>query len=516
MIDEEFNLNIEGHLLRNPFWRELDEGLITFRDNLQFELKSDFFINPQLKQNTFTQEFYIFIPETLQITPQTYSMKQFYLDQTNLIRYKTPFMTLVEITDPNNNDSPLVRIQMLEDKDQILRELMLLGNIFRSTLRVRVRRLFREIEKIKGEPLPKSLEKKIIEFCEEIQYVRVKFKDVRNFLMDRFEPNHFDKQVNYVDEFMSDVIEEFLTLFLDKLRHCCQKGAAKADGSICDLLADEMRYRSENNYIPREDPTNESILYRQGLLEKFMLRVLKLQNTRVRTREKHAQYIGVMAAGVAMFVYMVLFLWGATNFVTNSAPFVMLAVVFYILKDRIKEGLKTYYHRKASVWFPDFSTEIQSPNDGEAIGSLSESFYFLSPSKIPKNFRELRYKDDIDELPAYQPSETVMLYKREVSLFQQKSRLSELNTIFRYNIHRFLEKANDPIQPTFALDGESHELKERMLPKVYHINIIIKNTFKDLKMRTCTETKKFRVILDKQGIRRVEHVNSQFEREEKN
>ena len=61
MTNDESTLNPEGHPLRNPFWRELDEGLINFRDNLQFELKSDFFLNPKLNKNIYSKKSGVFI-----------------------------------------------------------------------------------------------------------------------------------------------------------------------------------------------------------------------------------------------------------------------------------------------------------------------------------------------------------------------------------------------------------------------------------------------------------------------
>ena len=80
-------------------WGELVEGEIHARDHLQFELKTEFSINPHLKQNIYKQEIFIFIPNSLQINANTYSKQQFYLDQTNLIRYKTPLLKIAELID---------------------------------------------------------------------------------------------------------------------------------------------------------------------------------------------------------------------------------------------------------------------------------------------------------------------------------------------------------------------------------------------------------------------------------
>ncbi len=121
---------------------DLKAGRIQFRDKWQFELKSEFFPFSHLKDNIQIQEFYFFIPNSLQINDQTYPKEQFYRDQTNLIRFKTPMFTLKELNDMDNSESPLVRILILNDYvrsqeigEEILQEIKLVGSIFHSILR---------------------------------------------------------------------------------------------------------------------------------------------------------------------------------------------------------------------------------------------------------------------------------------------------------------------------------------------------------------------------------------------
>ena len=78
----------------NNFYKKLASGEIQFRDNWQFELKSEFPTIPEKKDITHTQEFYFFIPNSLQINHKTYSPEHFYRDQTNFIRFKTPIFSI--------------------------------------------------------------------------------------------------------------------------------------------------------------------------------------------------------------------------------------------------------------------------------------------------------------------------------------------------------------------------------------------------------------------------------------
>ena len=117
------------------FWKEIEEGQVHVRDRLQFELKSEFITFPAKEVSVFTEELYIFIPQSLQINRDTYSTEQFYWDQTNSIRYKTPTFTFEELLDPKNEASPLYSRAKMQG------EVKLLANIFRSTLRNTVKEI---------------------------------------------------------------------------------------------------------------------------------------------------------------------------------------------------------------------------------------------------------------------------------------------------------------------------------------------------------------------------------------
>ena len=92
---------------------DFEAGKIHFRAKWQFELKTEFYPVSDRQGDNLVQEFYFFIPNSLQITGQTYSKAQFYQDQTNLIRLKTPRFSFSELIDPVNLESPLTKIREL-------------------------------------------------------------------------------------------------------------------------------------------------------------------------------------------------------------------------------------------------------------------------------------------------------------------------------------------------------------------------------------------------------------------
>lgn len=497
------------------FWNELSEGEIHVRDKLQFELKFEFFINPHLKQNVYKQEVFLFIPNTLQIHSDTYSKEQFYLDQTNLIRYKTPPILLSDLVNPQYSPSPLNRLQaylLKPDSKYFLRvmsdEIKLFAAIFRVTVRERVYKLVRSLTYAD----PKELEQhwnSIHLLCREISEVCHTYRELQEIAHSTQIPQLI-RHMKYVDEFISTAIDEFLIILLKQVRSL-ENDDPSVDKQLCQLILKEKLYRKKKNIGPKTSKShlfaNESILYRQGLLNRFVMEALMLKCYRFSLEEKHGHILGAAAAGTAMFVYMGLLVWRSSGFMINSFPFVALAVFLYILKDRIKEGFKTLYYKQAYRWFPDYSTEIRNPR-GLKIGQLKENFAFIEPRQLPPGFLKIRNHQFHEELQALQRHETIIQYKREVILHSPstETRRRELTTIFRLNIHHFLQKASNAFQPDLTLDTYTQEISERSLPKVYHLNIIIRNTYLQRDLSAKEEIKTFRVVVDKDGIKRVELI----------
>lgn len=498
----DYVLNLEGHQLRNPFWRELEEeGTLTFRDNFQFELKSEFFIDPNASETNITQEFYLFVPKTLQINADTYSPNQFYQDQISLIRFKTPHLNFKQLIDVQNPRSPLYRIQTTENKELNLKEMILFGNMFRTSLRFRVRKLLKKIRTLPENELVSFLDDEVMQLMDDVSAARLSFSRAKHFLISHDSEKKFVDQLHYVEEYISIVCEEYLALLLKVIREQNNPQLEKADVLLCELLDEETTYRKNTEGFP------ETILYHEGLLEKFMITALKLVNTRVEVKTKYGNLISAIAAGVAMLIYMTLLVWNASTTVINSTAFVILAVFLYIIKDRIKEGMKVIYHRNIGKWLSDFRTKIYN-SDGMMIGRLSETFYFLTPEKLPREYQKLRLADIADPLESYQPDEFILYYKKQIKLYKIDDKLNEINTFFRFNIHKFLEKANDALQPTLELDPETHDLIEILLPKVYHLHLLIKSNFINRQGKKCEEIKTFCIVIDKNGIRRVEQISS--------
>lgn len=82
-----------GLLLNTDTLDTLDESF-KLHDKYQLEMKFTYPLNPDSMLNSYHVDTYIFLPNSLGITPLTYSKEDFYADLQEYIRLKTPAVLL--------------------------------------------------------------------------------------------------------------------------------------------------------------------------------------------------------------------------------------------------------------------------------------------------------------------------------------------------------------------------------------------------------------------------------------
>lgn len=473
----------------NKFFKELETGEIHQRDRWQFELKSEYELKG-VQPGVFTQEIYLFIPNALHINPRTYSKESFFLDLTNLIRYKTPLFSLTSLVDPKNILSPLHKIKASKSSKEIAFELKLLANIVRSSLREEIRAVIEENGS--GETIAKELE----EFLHEFSLIKT-----------RLAKEELKTVYHYVDEFINDTSIFYLTTFLNFKKNSSKKISAM----LFDLLSKLELHREKNLHLPTFPPepeeAKEEVLYRSSLLNKYVLDALLLNTTREPVVKRIQPFVGAISAGIAMLFFFVLFVWQGQVFVINSMPFILITVLLYIIKDRIKEGLRSISFDYFSTWFSDWNTKIKTPDGEHVLGEMTETFSLLRDDNIPSDVKQVREKEFHTLLKEIQRPESVICYKNTLEMFGVRKRSDirrkSLNAIFRFNISKFLQKADEPSQPYICYDPEGKQFTTTSLPKVYHINVILKNKVNGESF----SWKKFRIVINKKGIKRVESLS---------
>ena len=498
------------------FIKELMVGNIHLRDKWQIELKSEFVPNVSLKKNTYTQEFYLFIPNSLQINEETYPNDQFYRDRTNFLRYKTPEFSLKDLIDKEKSKSPLTRLYSLLHSHQceeayleVEDELKLLGNVFRSSVRERVKEIVNKVRS--NSPIKTDIQ----HLCEEIQKLHQAFNKAQSSFIKKWKIEKLNSNFFYTDEFISTTINYYLTGLLSEIRDRLPDAPSESTEPLLHILEAERQYRTKILHEPsitdEDSVSNEFILYRSSLLNKFILDALVLNTKGTTVKKQYGNLIGSISAGIAMLFFFVLFVYQGQVLIDTSLTFIILTVFLYILKDRIKESLRQGSYKRLSKWFYDYSTAIFAPYNTQNLGKLNERVSFLDESHLSEDIKEIRNSEFHDILETIKRPEQVIYYKKILMLLKpiadKDVRRQSLNLIFRYNIHYFLSKADNPTHDYLKVDPQSFKFIRATLPKVYHINIIMKNTFLDKDLNQIVELKKFRLVIDKNGIKRIELPN---------
>ncbi len=163
-----------------------------------------------------------------------------------------------------------------------------------------------------------------------------------------------------------------------------------------------------------EDPekNREYYVYRSGLLKKFVWQALFLKIIRKEPAAPFKEVAAVAAAGIAMLMYMGFLTWQMQGLFVNSTAFILLAVFLYIIKDRLKEGIKNLSATFATRWFPDYHTDIETPDGETRIGFLNEYFSYLTHNELPKEISDIRNTGFHTELERAERQRTFCFIKK--------------------------------------------------------------------------------------------------------
>eukprot|EP00884_Botryococcus_braunii_P016528 jgi/Botrbrau1/3559/Bobra.0078s0016.1 len=283
--------------------------------------------------------------------------------------------------------------------------------------------------------------------------------------------------------------------------------------------AREMRGYSESVIRPDDPQCNEAYTHRvRGLKRNARLAISLLPRTR-QPSNVLIDTVGMVVAGLAMG-FAVFTVWLAQQYSNNQqwAPlYIMIVVVGYIAKDRIKEWGKRYLVPTARWFgfsFPDRVIQIVDQH-GRKMGKCSEEVTVLDAPAVNQNVQHLRNANSI--LPAALQQavkpERVVLYKKRVEVNWQRLdphfRSSHgLSDIMRLDFRPYSRRMRASEESHLALDerGCTRTIKCR---HVYHLNLIFCIQTEDSD-EEAMQLERIRVIVDQDRLLRLEAVDSEM------
>ena len=507
---------------------DIFDSKITLHDRHRFEIKLDIDL-PRSSRTVYALESYFFVPRALNIGPHTYSKEDFYNTNQRYIRFKTPKISLSKLCDPTLHTSPLNRVKdalsriLSGSRDSAVVELAydefkLLGCVIRGEIRDHVKVFITDLDTYATQS-PEQVKKLFVvegleNFLVDLKYLGSQISALKSEVLNPAVPVKLRETFKFFDEYLSLIMEEYLTSLLAALR---RNKAALADfetvaAELTALVVSQNLYRAAMSYpsVLKEGENNEVIIYRRGVLKKFISSVLYLK-PKLDEWQTLTQLLFGLAAGLAMLFAVTATIYAQNRYTMNSVPFVLVIVTSYVFKDRIKDWLKLLFSRNLTRWFSDREIKILDPYNSKTIGLLKEAFTFISEADVPPDISRIRKIDNITSIDEDGKPERVFKYKKEIALYPEKilkahDRRKDLNDIMRFNIKDFVTQADDSSVEYPYADPATGQIRTAVCSRVYHMNMVVKYSYADAQGAEKIHFDRIRIVLNKEGLVRLEDV----------
>ncbi len=478
-------------------------------DNYHFEMKLDYWLKLNRRED-YQVDLFLFLPKALGLNQHSYPRDAFYEDIKNHVRLKTPELTLDQVASlDEGRPARLLTDSVAAFKEsgpveESCREVEYHTKMFVS---ITVKALYENLASCRGD-LAVGDHLSAMNMVQEIDSVMAIFRALAEKMpaqCESSEANRLPTVISSADEYLTSEITQVLL----KLLRASQTWESELRNVLLEAIKQQSDYRSLKGFSQLDAQSSgqdETVLFRRSIFKKFFRSPLFLTQERQTDGRLAIQVAMGFAAGLSMvFATLIAFL-AQKQFGNFTLPLFVALVVGYIFKDRIKELTKIYLEKWLSRRVSDSKTSFYD-QDGHRMGVCREMVRFVPSDQVPKNILELRNKDHLTELANFWQSETIIQYRKNVSLFRKPLRrvhpgykTAAVNDIIRYNVHRLLLNMDEPEKELLAL-GENDSVVAVAGARVYKINLLLR-----LSGGSDEQFSRFRLILDRNGIRHLEKI----------
>ena len=483
----------------------------------QLELNLKYPLVKDRDKACFHLDCYFFNPYQLTVTGNRYGIASFFRDLHSYTRYTVPVIPLDKLVDRSCDVSPLTRIYKMLSKSSMASELNEKGVLYE--LRVLTNVYHRQLTEIR------HLLKQRLDQTQDAEYSAVYLQSSLEEV-DRFLENFRRLHQEFLDSRVSDLLRESLqwadesiSLRTEKFQYRAhQMLVGRPDMAACrerleKRLDSEQQYRIHRGYAtiiyPDDETGNELFAYREGILKKWSEGCLYLSRLPSSIAANIAQIMMGAAAGIAMAFAVLATIFASRWFVAESLPWVILIVLAYIAKDRIKDLLRSFLITMIPSLMADQIENLIDPALDEKVGSSRSRARFCRPDQIPdlvtrlRNIRANVFKNVI-------PPEDILHYHKSIRFDSAKirdnhKRLESLTEIIRLKMDHWFANMDDPADQLFCM--KNGVVTTVAASRVYHVNLIVC-------LSDCNHPDKqqslfrYRLIMSRDGILRVETLES--------
>ena len=468
-------------------------------DKFSIEFKVGFSGREGVKVDHFDVNAWIFIPNGLYINKQTYSKDRFYTDMKSNVRLLTPAFSLKEMIESDN--APFLHLKKAlestlsqpspEQNNEYEFQLKLFAAIFKSSIR-------NESAEIINDSENSSIHGRCLEYAADVQQVVERFRNLEALI----DPSNAElaTKFGFADEFISHQIEIRTMRIIKAIQFHNLPGVEDAIKDLANMLKKETAYKVGRQYshvVIGDEVNNRKLLHRHSLLKKYIESALFLKSNTTQDGQAVKQISFSLAAGLAMMVYLLITMPFQKYLGNYPSLIFFILVLFYILKDRIKELTRWLFAYQLKDKYYDNKTVVNIKD--RKVGWIKEGMDFITDEKIPDNVLKMRNRNTL-EADNKVLEEKIILYRKRVEIDnvalrnQYDYEFKGINDIIRYHINYLTKKMDNPESQIDCLDDEGL-VCTIMAERVYTLHFVMQFKWEDQ-----VEYMAFHVVVNRNGI----------------
>ena len=471
-------------------------------DKFALEFKFSYKVRKETKQNFFSLNTWIFIPNSLDISSSTYNRSDFYRDIRTNTRLITPVFLFREISSGQAIPISNLRIAMEQlaveptptNVSEYEYQIKMFSVIFKSSIRNHLSYIIEYSKKNDQQAL-------ITEFLTNVEDILCKYKQLAHIIKT---PTVSQEVFNYYlfgYEFISNTVEKNLYETIIKLEKKSPESAILVKSLIFNILKKEREYKAANNFTivnPESSNQNSDLIFRLGALKKYIESDLFLDTKKKRDGRVAEQVYYSIAAGLSMVFATAVAFTFQFKYGNYTIPLFAALVVSYMLKDRIKELMRHFLVRKRSSKYYDNKTNISIKE--KEIGFSKESFDFVHEMNVPDSVMKVRNRIPLIEADNRYDNEKIVLFRKIVqidreALIQSTSyNIDGIVEIIRMNMLSFMRKTDNPEFPLYVPEKDN-SVKQVTGVRNYYMNIVIQTNDESPEV-----FKRYRIVFNRDGI----------------
>ena len=496
------------------YWK--NEGMytrISVHDRFHVEIKTSYSLARAKSKHQYRYDVFMFIPKQLGFNSSTYKTADFFNDSKMYTRLESLNISLKELSDVQA-DGPLAEILAARPKAHSMRheeqlricdEVKLYGASFSSAARqllADATTALRAGETQEAARLAKGM-------LLDVQGLVALFDKEFTIFFDAATAPLLQKTFTVVRAYISFEVEVLLGKLLNAF-----PDASAFDEDLSAIIESERKVRAEHEeqwaYLTSKESNKqerEGIWYDYSLFKKIVTSCLHLNENESRLAWTLSELMMGFAAAIAMAFALFVAVISTQEYAINSLPWLIIAVIAYMFKDRIKEYLRSAGVNVIQPFVPDRKIFLETTTDVKRVAVMTDKMLFPKLKNVDKRVMELRQQNGHSVAMLMPGSDEIMQVTKEVTAHDATATLGGqshgIASIARFDVRRLLSPMDDPMRVVNLVDPAAKKTVATKIPNVYHVPLIVRyQSIIDGK-----DTHSFqglRLVLDQSGIRRLE------------